>query len=162
MSFTIRPAVPSDAADLVRLINALAEYEKLRHESNPDEATLADQLSGDASPRIEAIIAHDEATGQAVGFALYFHNYSTFLTNFGLFLEDLFVDPAFRGQGIGLALFKSLARIAVDRGCKRLDWNVLDWNAPAIRFYEQLGATALSEWDTMRLKADQIRDLANG
>ncbi len=159
-SFTIRAARPEDAPDLVRLINALAEYEKLGHESRPDAAVLAQQLSDDAQPKIEAIIAIDTATQRCIGFALFFHNYSTFLTNFGLFLEDLFVEPDFRGRGIGLALFKSVTKIATERGCKRLDWNVLDWNKPAITFYEKLGASAQTGWDTMRLKEDAIRALS--
>ncbi|MDE2996962.1 MAG: GNAT family N-acetyltransferase, partial [Bacteroidota bacterium] len=160
MSFSIRVATPSDAPDLVRLINSLAEYERLAHESHPDEATLARQLSEDASPRIEALVAIDQGSDRCVGFALYFHNYSTFLTNFGLFLEDLFVEPDFRGQGIGLALFRALAAIARDRGCQRLDWNVLDWNEPAIGFYQKLGAKSLSYWITMRLSREAIEALA--
>lgn len=160
MSFSIRVATPSDAPDLVRLINSLAEYERLAHESHPDEATLARQLSEDASPRIEALVAIDQGSDRCVGFALYFHNYSTFLTNFGLFLEDLFVEPDFRGQGIGLALFRALAAIARDRGCQRLDWNVLDWNEPAIGFYQKLGAKSLSDWITMRLEREAIEALA--
>ncbi len=160
MSFSIRPATPSDAPDLVRLINSLAEYERLRHESNPDVDTLAHQLSEKATPRIEALVAHEGSTGKCIGFALFFHNYSTFLTNFGLFLEDLFVEPDYRGKGVGLALFRKLAGIARDRGCQRLEWNVLDWNEPAISFYDQLGATMLSEWETMRLKRAEIEALA--
>lgn len=161
MAFSIRPARPADASDIVRLINSLAAYERLAHESHPDEATLASQLAEDASPRIEALVAHDEGTGKCIGFALFFHNYSTFLTNFGLFLEDLFVEPEFRGQGVGFALFRSVATIARDRGCKRLEWNVLDWNEPAITFYEKLGASTMTGWDTMRLTRDAIERIAN-
>ena len=160
MTFSIREARPEDAADLVHLINQLAAYERLSHASRPDEATLAAQLAPDARPRIEALVAHDTATGRCVGFALYFHNYSTFLTNFGLFLEDLFVEPDCRGQGVGLALFRELARIARDRGCQRLDWNVLDWNETAIAFYDRLGAKPLSDWVTMRLEHSHIESLA--
>jgi len=161
MSFSIRPAVAADAADLVRLINSLAAYERLAHESRPDAETLSSQLQVGASPRIEALIAHEEGTGKCIGFALYFHNYSTFLTNFGLYLEDLFVEPEFRGQGVGFALFRGIAGIARDRGCKRLEWNVLDWNEPAITFYEKLGALPLKGWDTMRLTRDAIERIAD-
>ena len=161
MSFSIQPAEPADAPDMVRLINSLAAYERLAHESRPDEARLAAQLAEDASPRIEALVAHEEGTGKCIGFALYFHNYSTFLTNFGLYLEDLFVEPAYRGQGIGFALFKRLASIARDRGCQRLEWSVLDWNEPAITFYEKLGATSMTGWDTMRLTSDAIEQIAD-
>ena len=155
---SIRFATPDDAPDLVRLINELASYEKLRHESFPDEQTLMGHLLEGANPKIEALVAHDLASGRCVGFALFFHNYSTFLTNFGMFLEDLFVEPEFRGRGIGLSLFKRLAEIAAERGCKRLDWNVLDWNESAISFYKQLGATALSDWTTMRLDPKTLLD----
>jgi len=158
-AFCIRFASPDDAPDLVRLINGLAEYEQLAHESRPDETTLRMQLSDGAIPKIEALVAHDEETGRCVGFALFFHSYSTFLTNFGLFLEDLFVEPDFRGRGIGLALFKNLVGVAKERGCKRLDWNVLNWNEPAISFYKQLGARSLMDWTTMRLSAKQMGDL---
>ena len=161
MSYSIRPATPADAPDLVRLINSLAAYERLAHESHPDEATLAAQLAEDASPRIEALVAHDEGTGKCIGFALYFHNYSTFLTNFGLFLEDLFVEPDYRGHGVGFALFQGITTIARDRGCKRLDWNVLDWNEPAITFYEKLGAFPMTGWDTMRLNREAIERIAD-
>jgi GNAT superfamily N-acetyltransferase len=158
-SFSIRPATPEDAPDIVRLINALAEYEKLLHESHPDAGLLAQQLDPHSRPSIEALVAHDDATGRCIGFALFFHNYSTFLTNFGIFLEDLFVEPDFRGQGVGFALFRRLAGIAQERGCKRLDWNVLDWNEQAISFYNRIGATALSDWQTMRLNEKAIAGL---
>jgi diamine N-acetyltransferase len=160
MPYFIREAVPDDARDLAYLINRLAEYEKLAHESNPDPVVLAGQLAEGASPRVEALVAREEGTDKCIGFALFFHNYSTFLTNFGLFLEDLFVEPDYRGQGIGFALFRRLAGIARDRGCQRLEWNVLDWNEPAIAFYEKLGASTLSEWDTMRLQRPAIEELA--
>lgn len=161
MSFSIRAALPADASDIARLINSLAAYERLAHESRPDPEALAEQLAEDASPRIEALVAHDEGTGKCIGFALFFHNYSTFLTNFGLFLEDLFVEPEFRGQGVGFALFKRVATIARDRGCKRLEWNVLDWNETAITFYEKLGATPMTGWDTMRLTRGAIEQIAD-
>jgi len=160
-SFSIRPAVPDDAPDLVRLINGLADYERLRKDSRPDENALRQQLGPHASPKIEALVAFDDASSRCVGFALFFHNYSTFLTNFGLFLEDLFVEEECRGRGIGFALFKQLAQIAEERGCMRLDWNVLDWNEPAISFYKQLGAAPLSDWTTMRLDRSAITLLSN-
>jgi len=159
LSFSIRPALPGDASEIVRLINALAEYEKLSHESRPDAQALALQLSADAHPRIEALVAFDNATGRCIGFALFFPNYSTFLTNFGLFLEDLFVEPDFRGHGVGFALFSRLAKIARERGCKRLDWNVLDWNEQAISFYKRIGAIALADWETMRLNEKALSQL---
>jgi len=161
MSYSIRAARPDDAPDLVRLINGLADYERLSHQSHPDESVLAAQLREDASPRIEALVAEEEGTEKCIGFALFFHNYSTFLTNFGLFLEDLFVEPEYRGRGVGFALFKRLASIARDRGCQRFEWNVLDWNEPAIAFYEKLGASTLTEWETMRLEREAILGLAD-
>lgn len=161
MSYSIREARPGDASELTRLINQLAEYERLGHESHPDASRLAAQLAENATPRIEALVAEEEGTGKCIGFALFFHNYSTFLTNFGLFLEDLFVEPDHRGKGIGLALFRRLAGIARDRGCLRLEWNVLDWNESAIAFYEKLGASTLSEWETMRLTRGAIEQLAD-
>lgn len=161
MSYSIRMARPADAPDLARLINALAAYERLSHQSHPDVGVLAEQLHPDAQPRIEALVAEEEATGKCIGFALFFHNYSTFLTNFGLFLEDLFVEPEHRGAGVGFALFKRLATIARDRGCQRFEWNVLDWNESAITFYERLGASTLTEWETMRLERHAIEALAD-
>lgn len=156
----IRAATPADAEDLVRLINGLADYERLRHESKPDVHVLRAQLAEHADPRIEALMA--EVDGCAVGFALYYPSYSTFLTNFGIHLEDLFVEPSFRGRGIGKALLMSLVDLAARKGCQRLEWNVLDWNEPAIAFYEKLGAKPLDDWTTMRLDADAIMSLSSG
>lgn len=156
----IRPATPDDAPTLAQLILELAEYEKLLDEAHPDADVLRRQLAADAQPRCEALIAESEE-GDAVGFALFFHNYSTFLTNFGLYLEDLFVRPAYRGQGLGFALLQRVARIAEQRGCQRLDWAVLDWNTPAIDFYEQLGAQPLDDWTTMRLDRAAIESVAS-
>ena len=161
-SFLIRPAEPDDAPDVVRLINALADYERLRGESWPREEKLRKHLADDATPKIEALVAHDIKSGRCVGFALYYFNYSTFLTNFGMFLEDLFVEEKYRGSGIGFALFNRLAVIAEKKGCMRLDWNVLDWNEPAISFYEKIGATPLTGWTTMRLDRSAIETLSNG
>lgn len=154
----IRPATPDDAPELVRLINELAAYERLAHESRPDEARLRVQLAADARPRIEALVA--EVDERTVGFALFFHSYSTFLTNFGMYLEDLYVEEASRGQGIGYALLTALVRLAAERGCQRLEWSVLDWNEPAIAFYRQLGAEPLGDWIKMRLDAEAIGRLS--
>ena len=161
MSFHIRQATPEDAPHLVKLINALADYEHLSHESNPDVESLAKHLGPNAHPKCEALVAVDASSQDVVGMALYFFNYSTFLTRWGIFLEDLFVMPNERGRGIGFALLKRLAQVAVDHDCERLDWNVLDWNQLAIKFYEQIGAKTLSEWKTMRLSGDALRHLAS-
>ncbi len=157
MSFHIREATPADAERLTYLINALAGYEHLEHESNPDAEALARHLSPGAQPRCHALVA--EKDGEVVGMALYFFNYSTFLTRWGIFLEDLFVLPDFRGTGIGFALLKALARVAVSHDCQRLDWNVLDWNQLAIDFYQKLGAEPLAGWTTMRLAGDALQQM---
>lgn len=161
MAFTLRVATPDDADDIVRLINALADYENLSHVSNPDPETVRAHLAADARPRCEAILALDDASGEAVGFALYFANYSTFLTRWGIYLEDLFVDPSYRGQGIGFALLQRLAQIAVERDCQRLDWAVLDWNELAITFYEKIGARMQRDWIPVRLEGEALRALAS-
>ena len=146
---------------MVELIRELADYENLLHEAHPNTEQLQKHLSVESNPRCEALVAVDHDTGHIVGMALYFHNYSTFLTQWGLFLEDLFVKPAYRGQGIGFALLKRLAEIALDRGCMRLDWNVLDWNELAISFYKKIGAKQLSDWRTMRLTGDALVQLGS-
>lgn len=156
MSFSLRDATPDDAPALVELIRGLAEYERLLHEANPNIEHLQKHLSPESNPRCEALVAIDKKTGQMVGMALYFYNYSTFLTQWGLFLEDLFVKPSHRGKGIGFALLKRLAALALERDCKRLDWNVLDWNDLAISFYNKIGAKKLSDWRTMRLTGDAL------
>jgi GNAT superfamily N-acetyltransferase len=158
MSFTIRPAVPSDAGVLASLILELAAYEKLTHEAIPDPAVLGLHLAQDASPRIEALIAEDNEANP-IAFALFFPNYSTFLTRWGIYLEDLYVRPAYRGQGIGFALLKRVAEIAVERECGRMEWAVLDWNEPAIQFYRRLGAKPMDDWTTMRLTGEALADL---
>lgn len=160
MSFTLRTATPNDAEAIVRLINGLADYEKLSHASAPDVEAVRMHLDPAANPRCEAIVAVDDATHEVIGFALYFANYSTFLTRWGIYLEDLFVEPAHRGRGIGFALLKRLAQIAVDRGCQRLDWAVLDWNALAITFYEKLGARLQKDWIPVRLEGEALEALA--
>ncbi len=151
----IRPAVPADAEAMAALILELAAYERLTHEAAPDADMLRIHLSATGYPRCEALIA-ETGDKRAVGFALFFYNYSTFLTRWGIYLEDLYVQPAFRGQGAGYALFKRVAETAVERKCGRLEWSVLDWNEPAISFYRKLGARPMDEWTVMRLAGDDL------
>jgi len=155
--FSLRPANARDAGEILRLIRALAEYEKLAEMAVGTEARLRDTLFG-TRPAAEAIIA--ERGGRAVGFALYFTTFSTFLCQPGLYLEDLFVEPEHRGAGIGKALLARLAELAVERGCGRLEWRVLDWNEPSIRFYESLGAKLMPEWQLVRMTAEGFGRLA--
>lgn len=157
MSLLIRNAVREDAALILRFIRALAVYEKLEDSVVADEEKIRRTLFGD-KPYAEVLIA--EWNGEPAGFALFFHNYSTFLAKPGIYLEDLFVDPVFRGKGIGKALLSSLARIAVDRDCGRLEWSVLDWNEPAIGFYKKLGAVPMDEWTIFRVTGTALTDLA--
>ncbi|PPS46157.1 GNAT family N-acetyltransferase [Chroococcidiopsis sp. TS-821] len=154
----LRPATPNDVSVLFSLIQALAEYEKLSHAVTGSAEALREHLFS-AQPYVEAIIA--EVKGQAVGFALFFHNYSTFLTQPGIYLEDLFVLPEYRRQGIGKALIKYLAQLAVERGCGRLEWSVLDWNEPAIAFYRRMGAAVLPDWRICRVTGEAIASIAN-
>jgi GNAT superfamily N-acetyltransferase len=156
--FSIRPAVPADAAEIVRLIRELAEYEKLAHMAIGTPQMISGALFG-PRPAAEAMIA--ERGGRAVGFALYFTTFSTFLCRPGLYLEDLFVEPAQRGHGIGKALLARLAALAVERGCGRLEWRVLDWNTPSIKFYESLGAKLMPEWELVRMTAPEFAALAS-
>ncbi|MGI2908458.1 GNAT family N-acetyltransferase [Tolypothrix sp. VBCCA 56010] len=144
----LRFAEPADCTVLFELIQALAEYEKLSHAVTGDAQSLKEHLFG-SNKYIEAILA--EYAGQAVGFALFFHNYSTFLTKPGIYLEDLFVLPKYRRKGIGKALLTKLAQIAVQRNCGRLEWSVLDWNEPAIAFYRSMGASILDDWRICRV-----------
>ena len=154
---TIRFATIDDASLVVTLIRGLADYERLAHEAVATEADIRESLFG-ARPAAEVLIA--ETDGEPAGFALFFHNYSTFLGQRGLYLEDLFVFPAFRGRGIGRALMVRLAQIAVERQCGRFEWWVLDWNEPSIRFYESLGARAMSDWTVYRLTGEPLAQLA--
>ena len=156
-AIAIRPATPADAPLILTFIRELAAYEKLAHEVVADEAAIAETLFG-AKPCAEVVIA--EIATEPVGFALFFTNYSTFLGRPGIYLEDLFVRPEARGHGAGRALLGHLAKLAVARNCGRLEWAVLDWNEPAIDFYEKLGATPRSEWTTYRLTGDALRALA--
>ena len=153
----IRPAVVADAGRILAFIRELAEYEKLSHEVVADESGLVTQLFGER-PRAEVLIA--EVDGVPAGFALFFHNFSTFLGKPGLYLEDLFVRPAFRSHGLGKRLMLRLAQIAVERDCGRFEWSVLDWNQPAIDFYRSLGAVGMDEWTAQRVSNDALRALA--
>ena len=156
--FLIRVATPRDVPDLLRLIQGLAEYEKLAHMCVGTEGQLHAALFG-ARPAAEAMIA--EHGGRAVGFSLFFTTFSTFLCKPGLYLEDVFVEPGHRGRGIGKALLKRLAQLAAERDCGRLEWRVLDWNAPSIRFYESLGASLLKEWILVRMTEPEFRSLGS-
>ncbi|WP_204138833.1 GNAT family N-acetyltransferase [Halomicronema sp. CCY15110] len=156
-NLTITPAQPADVSAISDLIQALADYEKLAHEVTGSADDLAQHLFGDR-PYAEALLARVSDT--PVGFALFFHNYSTFLMQPGIYLEDLFVLPDYRGQGIGKALLQVLGQVAVARGCARLDWNVLDWNSPAIAFYERMGAVIKPEWQLCRVTGDALQNLA--
>ena len=153
----LRQAQVADISQILAFIRELAEYEKLAHEAVADEATLAAQLFGDR-PAAEVVIA--EVDGQSAGFALFFHNFSTFLGKRGLYLEDLFVRPQFRGLGLGRRLMVHLAQLAVERECGRFEWSVLDWNTPAIDFYRELGASPLDEWTVQRVTGDALKALA--
>lgn len=157
MSIRLRPATESDVPLIRELIEGLAEYEKLRHECVASDALLRETLFG-TRPYAEVVIAEWE--GVAAGFALFFHNYSTFLARPGIYLEDLFVRPEHRAHGIGKALLQHLASLAVARGCGRLEWSVLDWNVDAIGFYEKLGARPQDEWTVYRVTGDALTRLA--
>ena len=154
----IARATEADVPLILRLIQGLAEYEKLAHEVTATEAGLRETLFG-ARPAADVIIAY--ADGTPAGFALFFPNYSTFLGKPGLYLEDLFVRAEWRGHGIGRALLRQLATIAVQRGCGRFEWSVLDWNEPAIGFYKSLGATLMDGWSIFRVTGDALTTLAS-
>ena len=154
----IREATREDAALIYGFICALADYEKLRDQVKATPEGIAGLLFG-PRPYAEVLIA--EARGEAVGFALYFHNFSTFEGKPGIYLEDLYVEPHARGLGTGKVLFARLAEIAIERDCARLEWSVLDWNAPAIAFYEALGARAMDEWTIYRLDGSALGKLAS-
>lgn len=157
MTIAIRPATPDDLPLVAQFIRDLAEYEKLAHEVRFDEAKLGANLFG---PRPHAEVVIGELDGTPQGFALFFHNFSTFEGRPGLYLEDLFVRRAARGSGLGKALLAHLAQLCVDRDCARLEWSVLDWNTPAIGFYQSLGATLMDEWTVMRVDGDALTKLA--
>jgi GNAT superfamily N-acetyltransferase len=157
MTATIRPATPADVGAMHALMYELAEFEKLTHLFVGTTDGLADALFG-ARPSAEALVAEDG--GRIVGYALFFHNYSTFLGRRGLYLEDLYVQPSQRGTGLGTAMLRALAAIAVERQCARFEWTVLDWNQPAINFYEKMGATVLPDWRVVRVTGDALDRLA--
>jgi GNAT superfamily N-acetyltransferase len=156
-TLAIRFATPADVSTILHFIRSLARYEKLEHEVVATEAGLRATLF---APRPSAEVLLAELAGSPVGFALFFQNYSTFLGRPGLYLEDLFVEPAARGQGVGLALMSALAQITVERGWGRFDWAVLDWNTPALEFYRALGAVPQSEWTVQRLTGAPLEQLA--
>ena len=155
--FRIEPARPADAALIVALVRELAEYERLLQDVRITTDDVRRDLFG---PRAfaEAVIAR--VGDEPVGFALWFHNYSTFAGRPGLYLEDLFVRPAFRGRGYGEALLRYLARVTVERGCARFEWSVLDWNEPALAFYRKLGAVPMDDWTVQRVSGDALLALA--
>lgn len=159
MAFEIREARESDVPLILQFIRDLAEYERLAHLVVATEDQLRATLFGPSS-FAEVLIA--EEAGRPAGFVLFFHNYSTFLAQPGIYLEDLFVKPEYRGRGYGKALLKRLAQIARDRGCGRVEWAVLDWNEPSIAFYKSLGARPMEEWRTFRLTREALEELARG
>jgi GNAT superfamily N-acetyltransferase len=157
MEITIRTATAADVPVIFQFIRGLAEYERLADEVTATEAGLKESLFG-PRPAAEVLIA--EAGPEPVGFALYFHNYSTFLGQRGLYLEDLFVKPAWRHRGVGRRLLAHLARLAVERQCGRFEWAVLDWNDPAIQFYRGLGAQPMEDWTVFRVTGEALTALA--
>lgn len=159
MSLTIRPATPDDAELILRFITELAIYEKAEHEVKTDAAGIRDSLFAERATAHGLICEHQ---GRPIGYAVYFFNYSTWLGKHGLYLEDLYVSPEARGLGAGKALLRHLAQLAVARDCGRFEWSVLDWNTPAIDFYQSFGARPQSEWTTYRLTGQALLDFAAG
>ena len=155
----IRPATVEDTPLILSFIRELAEYEKLSHEVVATEEALRESLFGERA-FAEVLLAF--VGGEPLGFALFFHNFSTFLGKPGIYLEDLYVRPEHRGTGAGRALLVRLARLAVERGCGRLEWWVLDWNEPAVGFYKRIGARAMDDWTVYRLTGDALERLAGG
>jgi GNAT superfamily N-acetyltransferase len=158
-AFTLRDATPSDVPDVLRLVCGLAEYEKLLDQAIATEADFRIALFG-PQPRAHAILAI--ADDRAVGLALWYYTFSTFTGRPDMFLEDLFVEPAYRGKRIGLGLLRHLARRAVAERCRRIDWRVLNWNQPSIDFYESIGARAMQDWHVRQLDGAALRALAEG
>ena len=159
MSLHIRPATPDDAELILRFITELAIYEKAEHEVKTDAAGIRDSLFAERATAHGLICEHQ---GRPIGYAVYFFNYSTWQGKHGLYLEDLYVSPEARGLGAGKALLRHLAQLAVARDCGRFEWSVLDWNTPAIDFYESFGARPQSEWTTYRLTGQALLDFAAG
>lgn len=158
---SIRSAMAADIPVILELIRGLAEFERLAHEAVVTEDALRRTLFGER-PVAEVVLAELGGAAPAAGFALFFHNYSTFLGRPGIYLEDLFVRPELRGRGIGRRLLEHLARLAVDRDCGRLEWSVLDWNESAIRFYRSIGAGPMDGWTVQRMTGDGLAALAAG
>jgi GNAT superfamily N-acetyltransferase len=156
-AITIRQAIAADVPLILTFIRALADYEKLLDRVSATETKLHATLFGER-PAAETLLAY--LGDQPVGFALFFQNYSTFLAQPGIYLEDLYVNPDARGHGIGLALIQAIAKLAHDRGCARMDWAVLDWNTPAIEFYRRIGAEPQTEWTTQRLMGEALARVA--
>lgn len=154
----LRPATEADLDTIIELIHALAEYEREPDAVHLERDVLRGHLFG-PKPYAEVILAETDA-GASAGFALFFHNFSTWEGKPGIYLEDLFVRPEYRGHGYGKALLVELARLAVERDCARLEWAVLDWNEPSIQFYRALGAVPMDEWTTYRVTAEALQDLA--
>ncbi|MGC7405221.1 N-acetyltransferase family protein [Pandoraea pneumonica] len=159
MSLNLRPATPNDVDAIHGLMRELAVFEKLLDIFEATPASVHDALFG-ASPAAECLMA--EWDGKPVGYALFFHNFSTFLGRRGLYLEDVYVQPTMRGKGVGQALLRRLARIAVQRDCARFEWTVLDWNQPAIDFYTAQGASVLPDWRVVRMTGDSLTKFAEG
>jgi Acetyltransferases len=159
MTIRITPAMPADVPIILQLIRELAEFERLLDEVQATEAQLREQLFG-ARPGAEVVIAR--LSDEVAGFALYFHNFSTFLAKPGIYLEDLYVRQKFRGQGCGEALLRHLARTALERGCGRLEWSVLDWNMRAIDFYKSLGSVPMDQWTLHRVTGEALTRLGSG
>ena len=159
MTFTLRPTTASDIPTLHRLMRDFAAYEKLQHRFRITEPELHNALFG-GKPMLDSILV--DVANTTVGFALWYFLFGTFSGRYGLFVEDIYVAPTHRGQGIGLALFRHMARIAVERDCLDMQWNVLDWNTPAIEFYRRIGAKPIKGWIPQQLNGDALTALANG
>lgn len=156
-NFVIKRAVPEDVPLILSLIKEIAEYEKLSHEVVATEETLNNSLFGE-NANTEVIIGYYD--DKPAGYAVFFHNFSTFIGKSGIYLEDIYVKPELRGKGIGKKLFLHLVKLAVERNCGRMEWSVLNWNSPAINFYQKLGAKAMDEWTVFRLTEDKLNKLA--
>lgn len=154
---TIRFAEPTDSVRILQFIKALADYERMSDEVIATEETVKKTLFG---PKAYAEVIFAELDGQAVGFALFFHNYSTFVSKPGLYLEDIYIYPEYRGRGIGKMMMTYLAKLAIDRDCGRFEWSCLKWNKPSLDFYASLGAEAMDEWVTLRVSGEHLKSLA--
>jgi len=159
-SLHIEPATPADVPMILQLIRELAEFERLLDEVTATEDQLREHLFG-LQPKAEVIMGRLQSGGDVAGFALYFHNYSTFLAKPGIYLEDLYIRQQYRGRGYGEQLLRRLAGIAIERNCGRLEWSVLDWNQRAIDFYKSLGAAPMSEWTIHRVTGSALQKLGN-